>query len=105
MERYEGKNLKYPGGFDVVKAEKPVLIGNAVAGSERVGFNIAGEQCVPDNKVQVWESNVAHGALHGVRIFRDSVSKACTKVSGFTAYKNFDFGIYVQVCLLDVSFI
>ena len=36
---------------------------NAVAGSERFGYSIAGQMCSEDN----WANNVAHGVLSGKR--------------------------------------
>ena len=36
---------------------------NAVAGSERFGYSIAGQMCSEDN----WSNNVAHGVLSGKR--------------------------------------
>lgn len=35
---------------------------NSVAGSERFGYSIAGQQCSEDN----WSNNVAHGVLSGM---------------------------------------
>ncbi|XP_072025340.1 fibrocystin-L-like [Amphiura filiformis] len=98
--RFEAENLFWCGGFEVQVASKPVLIDNSVAGSERIGFKIKGEQCllggdVPDPDT-AWRGNVAHGALHGIHIYPES-QPVCSLISNFVLYRNYDYGIYIQV--------
>ncbi|XP_071488092.1 fibrocystin-L-like [Diadema antillarum] len=91
QDRFETDNLDWMGGIDVAEASNPVLINNTVAGSERVAFNIKGESCSDPN---VWANNVAHSSYHGVHILKTGMSP-CTRVSDFTAYRNFDYGVYL----------
>ena len=106
QDRNEKENLLWEGGFEVQGARNPVLIDNTVAGSERAGFNTKGEMCLngaAPNAATAWRGNVAHGALHGVDIYSASQDK-CSMISNFVLYRNFDFGIYVQVSKLLNSF-
>nr|XP_020849568.1 fibrocystin isoform X3 [Phascolarctos cinereus] len=66
------------------------LTGNAVAGSERIGFHIRGHSCsVAENP---WVGNVVHSSLHGLHLHKGDGLYNCTGISGFLSYKNFDYG-------------
>lgn len=41
--------------------------------------------------------NEAHGGLHGVYLNKDGLPD-CSFVRNFFLWKNFDYGIYFQVC-------
>ncbi|XP_072018328.1 fibrocystin-L-like [Amphiura filiformis] len=102
------KAAEFNGGFDLEYASNPTLVNNSVAGSERVGYKVKGQRCSED-RFESWSGNVAHGTLHGVYMFKKSISSVCSKIAGFKLYKNYDFGIYIQVAcsiiITDVTLI
>ncbi|NXJ66569.1 PKHD1 protein, partial [Rostratula benghalensis] len=67
------------------------LCGNAVAGSERIGFHIRGQECLLDG--ERWSDNVAHSSLHGIHLYRGDGFQTCTRITGFLSYKNYDYGV------------
>ncbi|NXI68982.1 PKHD1 protein, partial [Anseranas semipalmata] len=67
------------------------LYGNAVAGSERIGFHIRGQDCLLDG--EYCSENVAHSNLHGVHLYRGDGFQTCTRITGFLSYKNYDYGM------------
>lgn len=64
---------------------------NAVAGSERIAYHVQGESCYSDEIAFL--ANVAHSSLHGLHIYWDDGFQNCTKITGFTCYKNYDYGL------------
>ena len=82
-------------GIKVNEAKNTRLHGNVVAGSERLGFHIQGHRC--SSPESVWSDNVAHSSLHGLHLYKGSGLDSCTGVSGFLAFKNFDYGALLQV--------
>ncbi|NXW03822.1 PKHD1 protein, partial [Fregetta grallaria] len=67
------------------------LCGNAVAGSERIGFHIRGQECLLDGKY--CSENVAHSSLHGIHLYQGDGFQSCTRITGFVSYKNYDYGV------------
>ncbi|XP_042688670.1 fibrocystin isoform X6 [Centrocercus urophasianus] len=67
------------------------LYGNVVAGSERIGFHIRGQECLLD--VDYYGENVAHSNLHGIHLYRGDGFQTCTRITGFLSYKNYDYGL------------
>ncbi|XP_054425451.1 fibrocystin [Pteronotus mesoamericanus] len=82
-------------GIKVNKAKDISLHGNVVAGSERLGFHIQGQRC--SSLEAFWSDNVAHSSLHGLHLYKESELGNCTSVSGFLAFKNFDYGAMLHV--------
>jgi parallel beta-helix repeat protein len=80
-------------GIKVNYAEDIILHGNVVAGSERLGFHVGGHGCSSE---VLWSDNVVHSSLHGLHLYKKHESNNCTGVSGFMAFKNFDYGAMVQ---------
>ncbi|XP_029395132.1 fibrocystin isoform X6 [Mus pahari] len=80
-------------GIKVNYAEDIILHGNVVAGSERLGFHVSGHGCSSE---VLWSDNVVHSSLHGLHLYKKHESNNCTGVSGFMAFKNFDYGAMVQ---------
>ncbi|KAE8605431.1 hypothetical protein XENTR_v10015132 [Xenopus tropicalis] len=78
-------------GIKTNRAHGAFMHGNAVAGSERIGFHVKGQRCDPEEKV--WARNVAHSSLHGIHYYWDDGFKHCTKIAGFLSYKNYDYGL------------
>eukprot|EP00698_Gefionella_okellyi_P011072 TRINITY_DN2904_c0_g2_i1.p1 TRINITY_DN2904_c0_g2~~TRINITY_DN2904_c0_g2_i1.p1 ORF type:complete len:3969 (+),score=910.30 TRINITY_DN2904_c0_g2_i1:483-12389(+) len=70
-----------------------ILTNNIAAGADRIGIVLAGDNCDPNT---VWTSyinnNVAHSALMGVNLQQGG--RVCTALSGMTAWRNWDFGIF-----------
>ncbi|XP_015278906.1 PREDICTED: LOW QUALITY PROTEIN: fibrocystin-like [Gekko japonicus] len=67
------------------------LRSNVVAGSERIAFHIRGQEC--SSAEELCGDNVAHSSLHGVHLSRRDGFPNCTKIAGFLAYKNYDYGV------------
>ncbi|NWY49817.1 PKHD1 protein, partial [Chionis minor] len=67
------------------------LCGNAVAGSERIGFHIRGQDCLLDG--EFCSENVAHSSLHGIHLYWGDGFQTCTRITGFLSYKNYDYGV------------
>ncbi|TRY58761.1 hypothetical protein DNTS_034591 [Danionella cerebrum] len=83
----------------VNEATNVILQGNIVAGYERVGYRIDGEPCPGSpNSVVQWSQNEAHGGLYGLYMNRDGLP-GCSQIQGFTVWRSYDFGIYVQVSM------
>nr|XP_055075127.1 fibrocystin-L-like [Misgurnus anguillicaudatus] len=89
-------NTEWNAAIEVNEATNVNLQGNIVAGYERVGFRINGEPCPDSGLVPQWSQNEAHGGLYGVYMNKDGLA-GCSQIQGFTVWKSFDFGIYVQV--------
>ncbi|KAM5256479.1 fibrocystin [Ctenodactylus gundi] len=81
-------------GIKVNGAKDVHLLGNVVAGSERIGFHVGGHRCSSEVR---WLDNVAHSSLHGLHLYKTNESDNCTCVSGFLAFKNFDYGAMVHI--------
>ncbi|XP_047413699.1 fibrocystin isoform X2 [Sciurus carolinensis] len=81
-------------GIKVNRAKDINLHGNVVAGSERLGFHIQGHRCSSE---VLWSGNVAHSSLHGLHLYKESGPDNRTCISGFLSFKNFDYGVMVQV--------
>ncbi|XP_045699281.1 fibrocystin isoform X7 [Phyllostomus hastatus] len=82
-------------GIKVNKAKDISLHGNVVAGSERLGFHIQGQRC--SSLEALWSDNVVHSSLHGLHLYKESELGNCTSVSGFLAFRNFDYGAMLHV--------
>ncbi|KAM8778543.1 fibrocystin isoform 2-T2 [Rhynchonycteris naso] len=82
-------------GIKVNQAKDINLHGNVVAGSERLGFHLRGQRC--SSLEALWSDNVAHSSLHGLHLYKESGLGNCTRISGFLAFKNFDYGAMLHV--------
>ncbi|XP_054211624.1 fibrocystin isoform X6 [Homo sapiens] len=82
-------------GIKVNQVKDINLHGNVVAGSERLGFHIRGHKC--SSCELLWSDNVAHSSLHGLHLYKESGLDNCTRISGFLAFKNFDYGAMLHV--------
>ncbi|XP_058518216.1 fibrocystin [Ochotona princeps] len=82
-------------GIKVNQAKDVNLLGNVVAGSERLGFHLGGHRC--SSPGVIWSGNVAHSNLHGLHLYKKSETENCTSISGFLAFKNFDYGAMLHV--------
>ncbi|XP_055461671.1 fibrocystin, partial [Psammomys obesus] len=80
-------------GIKVNYAKDIILRGNVVAGSERLGFHVGGHGCSCE---VLWSDNVVHSSLHGLHLYKTHEPNNCTGISGFLAFKNFDYGAMVQ---------
>ncbi|KAI7798957.1 putative fibrocystin-L, partial [Triplophysa rosa] len=92
-------NIEWNAAIEVNEATNVILQGNIVAGYERVGFRIDGEPCPGSPRLtSQWSENEAHGGLYGVYMNKDGLV-GCSQIQGFTVWRSFDFGIYVQVSM------
>ncbi|XP_043861087.1 fibrocystin [Dromiciops gliroides] len=82
-------------GIKLNQVNDVILTGNAVAGSERIGFYIRGHSCLMDENP--WFGNVVHSSLHGLHLYKGDELYNCTGISGFLSYKNFDYGAMFHV--------
>ncbi|XP_038033294.1 fibrocystin isoform X3 [Anas platyrhynchos] len=83
--------LNWVAGIKVNLAIGVSLYGNVVAGSERIGFHIRGQDCLLDG--EYCSENVAHSNLHGIHLYRGDGFPTCTRITGFLSYKNYDYGM------------
>lgn len=82
------ESVIWNGGIEVVKATRPVLINNTVAGSERIGYKVRGESCSERSDPGAkWYGNEAHSTLHGVHL-KDDSRHGCSMVSVDTDFDN-----------------
>ncbi|XP_048585401.1 fibrocystin-L isoform X2 [Nematostella vectensis] len=107
--RKEKQNFLWSALFELQNSRDIVLRNNAAAGSERIGFNIRGERCHGTDRKTDWRENVAHTCLHGIHIGYGGGWKGCTRLAGFTSWKNWDYGIFTHssssIMLQDSAFI
>ncbi|CAL1525941.1 unnamed protein product, partial [Lymnaea stagnalis] len=94
-DRKEILNRNFEGSIEATKATDIVLINNTVAGAERTGYHLKGQPCSIQDDL-LWSGNIVIGTLIGVSVMpcdtlADSV---CVTYSGFTVWKNFDYGFY-----------
>ncbi|CAG9461071.1 unnamed protein product [Pedinophyceae sp. YPF-701] len=91
MEGKSSFDLALPAVFDAQVAGN-IIQGNVAAGSDRIGFYVAGDNCgrigTPAHRLA---NNTAHGALVGMILVQGL--GLCTSVDGFTAHHNWDFGV------------
>ncbi|KAL8173076.1 UNVERIFIED_CONTAM: hypothetical protein K2H54_039486 [Gekko kuhli] len=78
-------------GIKTNTADNAHLCDNVVAGSERIAFHIRGQECFSAG--EFCRDNVAHSSLHGVHLSGRDGFPNCTKIAGFLAYKNYDYGV------------
>ncbi|XP_008765159.2 fibrocystin [Rattus norvegicus] len=93
LSMQSANSLPWVAGIKVNYAEDIILHGNVVAGSERLGFHVRGHGCSSE---VLWSDNVVHSSLHGIHLYKKREPNNCTGVSGFLAFKNFDYGAMVQ---------
>ena len=82
----------------VIEGEDNGVRDNVAAGSARVGFRLpAVDACEAAPTYALFRNNIAHSNLIGLHIIVTSTKIACVKVNKFTAYMNWDIGIYGNV--------
>ena len=101
-------DVHWPGGIEVDMAVRVTLRGNVVAGSEKIGFLIGGEDCYVTNSNTSWNNNEAHSCIHGIHVPYQNHHKDCARVTNFFSWKNWDYGILafpgVPVIVTDGTF-
>ena len=85
-------DLKWPASIMLNKAENFTMIGNSVAGSEKIGIKTNGFSCSDDTSSLKVRDNEVHSCLHGIHM-KDKTSD-CIKYEHYLLWKNLDFGIY-----------
>ncbi|KAK7468036.1 hypothetical protein BaRGS_00036740, partial [Batillaria attramentaria] len=97
QDREESFNFEFDGAIDAMDATGLILRNNIVAGSERMGYHTAAQECTTTGR-DVWSGNEAHSCLFGTGLLpRDTpISSTCTMWAGYTLWKNADSGVYVQ---------
>ncbi|XP_033759106.1 fibrocystin-L-like [Pecten maximus] len=95
LNRSEPFNVRYNGLVDSLLSTNLTLVGNHAAGAERIAYHIVGEDCHAG--VTQFRENVAHSSLIGVGLVaQDRPRKDCMQFSGFTIYRCFDYGVYLN---------
>ncbi|XP_075717008.1 fibrocystin [Rhinoderma darwinii] len=87
--------VEWVAGIKINPPSQAFLSRNSVAGSERNAYHVQGQKCQSGERS--WLGNVAHSSLHGIHIYWEDNLKNCTKISGFLAYKNYDYGLFFYV--------
>eukprot|EP00795_Rhopilema_esculentum_P009048 gene9048-16692_t len=94
------KGLKPPfdqfwtGGIEVTFSKNTTMIGNVVAGSEKIGFALIGEDCDTTAAESLWRHNEAHSCVHGIHVPPKARMPECARISNFYLWKNYDYGIF-----------
>ncbi|XP_062494516.1 fibrocystin isoform X2 [Pezoporus occidentalis] len=91
LSKQPENSLNWVAGIKTNLAIGVSLCGNVVAGSERIGFHIRGQECLLDG--EYCSENVAHSNLHGIHLYQGDGFQTCTRITGFLSYKNYDYGI------------
>lgn len=97
MDRFEPFNPRWEAGIEAMEATQLTLQGNLVTGSERIGFHVTPIEC--SDTSGRYSNNRAYANMHGVVVLPDDelqLSESCAKLTGFTAWKSHDFGLYYQ---------
>jgi len=79
-------------GFAVLQSGNTVQ-GNIAAGSDCVGFKVAGDDCTLGRARAQFASNAAHTCLVGLVLDANTAGSRCTQAAGFSAYLTWDFGL------------
>ncbi|KAM7062054.1 fibrocystin [Acridotheres tristis] len=95
LSRQPAGSLNWVASIKVNLATGVSLRGNAVAGSERIGFHVRGQECSLDG--EYCSGNVAHSSLHGVHLHQEDGFQTCTRITGFLSYKNYDYGVMLHL--------
>jgi hypothetical protein len=96
QDRYEPLNVRYNGAISGLEATNLILEGNRVSGSERLAYHLPLQSC--STSMSDWYSdNVARSSLIGTATLPDEVHpNSCNRISGLTALKCTDFGVYYE---------
>ncbi|NXR22980.1 PKHD1 protein, partial [Cinclus mexicanus] len=95
LSRQPAGSLNWVASIKMNLATGASLLGNAVAGSERIGFHVRGQECSLDG--EYCSGNVAHSSLHGVHLYQEDGFQTCTRITGFLSYKNYDYGVMLHL--------
>uniref|UniRef100_A0A8C3MZI7 Uncharacterized protein n=1 Tax=Geospiza parvula TaxID=87175 RepID=A0A8C3MZI7_GEOPR len=95
LSRQPAGSLNWVAGIKVNLATGVSLHGNAVAGSERIGFHVKGRECSLAG--EYCNGNVAHSSLHGIHLYQEDGFQTCTRITGFLSYKNYDYGVMLHL--------
>lgn len=97
IDTYNGRRRRptvhWPGAFEVHEATDVTMINNTVAGSERFGYKLDGEKCTDDSS-GISVGNQVHGAWHGIHLHYEEGLPECSMLSGYTIWRNYDYGIF-----------
>eukprot|EP00879_Flechtneria_rotunda_P011345 GHRR01011850.1.p1 GENE.GHRR01011850.1~~GHRR01011850.1.p1 ORF type:complete len:1721 (+),score=430.30 GHRR01011850.1:1256-6418(+) len=93
-----------------------VLRRNIAAGSERIGFYLAGEPCstlphprLGGGKALRVANNTAHSNLVGLMLEANDSGQRCSGAAGFSMWRNWDYGVFTvkgiltSVTLVDIT--
>lgn len=96
QNRYESFNPRWEAGIEAMEATELMIQDNLVTGSERIAYHIPTQDC--DDTTDRYSGNKAYANVIGFVILpEDELTQSdCAKISGHTAWKNHDFGIYYQ---------
>lgn len=97
LDRQESMNIHFDPSVEAFEATDLVLKDNIVAGCERIGYHVRGQDCSTPTS-QLWSNNEAHSCLTGAAIMPEDVpaGSSCYVWSGFLLWKNADWGLYVD---------
>lgn len=101
QDRYETYNFDSIAGIEAMLASGSasglVLKNNLVTGSERFAYHVPPQDC--DDESDLMNNNKAYGNVVGGPVVtpHDVLSQTdCAKISGYTVWKTFDYGVYYQ---------
>lgn len=96
QDREETFNPRWEAGIEAMKATELTLQDNLVTGSERIAYHVQLQDC--EDTSDRYSNNKAYANVLGFVVLPSDVltQTDCAKISGHTAWKTHDFGIYYQ---------
>uniref|UniRef100_H2Y4C5 G8 domain-containing protein n=1 Tax=Ciona savignyi TaxID=51511 RepID=H2Y4C5_CIOSA len=94
QDRNEIDIILWKAAIEINEGKGTVMSGNVVAGSERAGYRIDGEECSTSVNSAL-EANEARAVMQGVWMNKDGFP-SCSRINNFI-HKAFEVGIYTQV--------
>ncbi|XP_052245987.1 fibrocystin-L-like isoform X3 [Dreissena polymorpha] len=100
--RNEPFNIRYEAGIYAIGSHGLHMADNYVAGSERVGYRVPGQDC--DDPYTPAVLNYAVGNLMGYGVFpppkedilKQKDTQTCVRISDIAAFRSIDYGFYYQ---------
>ena len=95
QDRFEEFNPRWEAGIEAMSTKRLILHDNLVTASERIAFHVPALEC-SDASGNYRNNRMYANILGAVLLPEDPTPSGCAKLSGFTAWKSHDFGLYYQ---------
>nr|XP_026692211.1 fibrocystin-L-like isoform X4 [Ciona intestinalis] len=95
QDRNEIDIVLWKAAIEINEGTNIMMFGNVVAGSERAGYRIDGEECSTASVHGGLDSNEARAVMQGIWMNKDGFF-TCSRITNFNVHKAFEAGIYYQ---------